>query len=47
MKAALLMAVREPLYREVAHIVVHTDSRGPKAVAHDLAQQIANLRSAP
>ena len=44
---ANLMAVREPLYREVAHITVNTDSRGPKAVAHDLAQQIAALQAAP
>lgn len=35
-----LMLVREPLYREVAHIVSVTDGRSPKAVAHDLAQQL-------
>jgi shikimate kinase len=40
---AELMAVREPLYRQVAHIVVSTDNRGPKAVAHDLAQQLRTL----
>lgn len=37
---AELMDIREPLYREVAHIVVATDGRGPKTVAHDLAQQL-------
>lgn len=35
-----LMLVREPLYRGVAHIVAVTDGRGPKAVAHDIAQQL-------
>lgn len=38
-----LMLLREPLYREVAHIVVSTDGRGPKLVAQDLAQQLRSL----
>lgn len=37
---AELMAVREPLYREVADIVIDTDGRGPKLVAQDLAEQL-------
>ena len=37
---AELMLVREPLYREVAHIVISTDGRGPKAVAHEIARQL-------
>lgn len=37
---AELMLVREPLYRDVAHIVISTDGRGPKAVAHEIARQL-------
>jgi shikimate kinase len=40
---AELMAVREPLYREVAHIIVATDGRGPKAVALDIARQLREM----
>lgn len=35
-----LMAVRDPLYREVAHIIVDTDGRTPRAVALDLKRQL-------
>lgn len=37
---AELMVIREPLYREVADIVVDTDNRSPKAVAQDIAEQL-------
>lgn len=37
---AELMLVREPLYREVADIIVETDGRGPKVVAQDIAEQL-------
>jgi shikimate kinase len=37
---AELMAVRDPLYREVADIVIDTDGRGPKMVAQDLAERL-------
>lgn len=37
---AQLMAIREPLYREVATIVIDTDGRGPKLVAQDLADRL-------
>lgn len=40
---AQLMAIREPLYREVAGIVVDTDGRGPKLVAQDLAERLRRL----
>jgi len=40
---AQLMAVREPLYREVAAIVIDTDGRGPKVVAQDLAERLRQL----
>lgn len=37
---AELMAEREPLYREVAHIVIETDSRGPKYVVQELVRRL-------
>lgn len=37
---AELMAVREPLYREVAHVVIETDSRGPKYVVQELTRRL-------
>lgn len=37
---AQLMAIREPLYREVADLVIDTDGRGPKAVAQALADRL-------
>ncbi len=37
---ARLMAQRDPLYREIADIIIETDGRGPKAVAQDLADQL-------
>lgn len=40
---AELMAIREPLYREIADIIVDTDGRGPKIVAQDLAAQLREL----
>ncbi len=40
---AELMTIREPLYREIADIVVDTDGRGPKVVAQDLAARLREL----
>lgn len=40
---AELMEIREPLYREVADIIVETDGRGPKVVAQDLAVRLRQL----
>ena len=37
---AELMLIREPLYREVAGIIVETDGRGPKVVAQDIAEKL-------
>lgn len=37
---AELMAIREPLYREVADIIVDTDGRSPKTVAQDIAVRL-------
>ncbi len=35
-----LMDIRDPLYREVADIIVDTDGRSPRAVVQDLARQL-------
>ncbi len=40
---AELMAVREPLYREVAHIVFPTDNRNPRVTAGEIAKQVLAL----
>jgi shikimate kinase len=37
---AELMAIREPLYRDVADIIVDTDGRSPKTVAQDIATRL-------
>lgn len=36
-----LMAKREPLYQEVAHLVIETDQRGPKVVVNTIVAQLA------
>ena len=35
-----LMSVRDPLYRDVADIVIETDNRSPKAVAQELRDRV-------
>lgn len=40
---AELMTIREPLYREVADIVVDTDGRSPKTVAQDIAAHLRHI----
>ena len=40
-----LMAVREPLYRSLAHIVYQTDNRNPRSTAKEIAQAIKDLQS--
>jgi shikimate kinase len=39
-----LMDIRDPLYREIADIIVETDGRAPRAVIQEILSQIA-LRS--
>ena len=39
-----LIAERDPLYRDVADVVVSTDRRSPKHVAQDIVQAIESLR---
>lgn len=36
-----LMAKRDPLYREIAHLVIETDQRGPKTVVNTIVAQLA------
>lgn len=40
---AELMAIREPLYRDVADIIVDTDGRSPKTVAQDIAARLRHI----
>ena len=37
-----LMAQREPLYRELADVVIETDRRGPRVVVRELTQRLEN-----
>ena len=37
---AELMTIRDPLYREIADIIIETDSRSPKVVAQTIAEQL-------
>lgn len=37
---ARLMDERDPLYREIAHVIIDTDGRGPKNVALDLRRRL-------
>ncbi len=36
-----LMAKRDPLYQEIAHLVIETDQRGPKVVVNSIVAQLA------
>jgi shikimate kinase len=42
-----LMALREPLYREIAAITVRTDGRKVGAVAEEIADRLHGLAAAP
>jgi shikimate kinase len=42
-----LMAIRDPLYREAAHVTLKTDGQSVKAVARRIAQLLQNEDSAP
>ncbi|HIZ49450.1 MAG TPA: shikimate kinase, partial [Candidatus Pseudomonas excrementavium] len=35
-----LMARRDPLYREIAHLTIDTDQRGPKVVVNTIMAQL-------
>ncbi len=38
-----ILAVRDPLYREAAHLIVETDHRPPMMVAREIARRLAAL----
>jgi shikimate kinase len=38
-----IMAVREPLYRETAHVVINTSDRAPTAVAREIITRLQEL----
>ena len=38
-----LLAVRDPLYREIADLVVETDERPPRMVVFDILERLAQL----
>lgn len=40
-----LMKIRDPLYREVADIIVDTNRRNPRSVSLDISKRIADLRA--
>lgn len=41
-----LIKIREPLYRETAHLVVDTSRRGPRSVSAEIIKQLDQLRTA-
>ncbi len=43
-KLTELMDLRDPIYRETAHIIVHTDQRPPKSVARDILNELERER---
>jgi shikimate kinase len=38
-----LMAIRDPLYLEVANIIVDTDRRNPKSVSQEISKQLDQM----
>lgn len=40
-----LIKIREPLYRETAHLVVDTSRRGPRSVSAEIIKQLEQLRA--
>jgi shikimate kinase len=44
-KLAEILRVRDPLYRETAHIVVHTARRSPLSVAREIATEVKKLET--
>ncbi len=39
-----LLAIRDPLYREIADIIMETDTRPPRVVVQELLEQIESFR---
>ena len=42
-----LMELRDPLYQEVADIVIDTNKRNPRSISHEIGRQIQQLRNQP
>ena len=42
-KIRKLMAIRDPLYLEVADIIVDTNRRNPKSVSHEISKQLDRM----
>jgi shikimate kinase len=38
-----LMAIRDPLYREIANVIIQTDERPPRMVVAEILGQLASL----
>ena len=38
-----LMAIRDPLYREIADLVIETDERPPRIVVHEIMERLDSL----
>ncbi|MDH0746503.1 shikimate kinase AroK [Pseudomonas sp. GD03842] len=38
-----LLAIRDPLYREIADVIIETDERPPRMVVHDILALLAEL----
>ena len=41
-----LIKIREPLYRETAHVIVDTSRRSPRSVSEEILRQIEEWREA-
>src|SRR5690606_38422532 len=42
-----LIKIREPLYRETAHVIIDTSRRGPRSVGAEIIKQLGELQEIP
>jgi len=42
-----LIKIREPLYRETAHVIIDTSRRGPRSVSAEIIKQLDALQQTP
>lgn len=42
-----LIKIREPLYRETAHLIIDTSRRGPRSVSAEIVRQLKALQQTP
>lgn len=40
-----LFSIRDPLYQEIADIVIHTDQRSPRTVVHEIMRRLAEINN--